>query len=148
MQSTKVVVCVCPSRKGSLAGSASEGRSRRGDFDFEVLGPGFGAPHLSHSISELRETIHLRAREMTGAEAAATAAGDGEKAAAASTVATAAVAAAAAAAAEEEEQGGGDKAAPGCSQHVVFELLGRVCRSVLRVDAQVLTSPLAPAPRP
>lgn len=64
MQSTTVVVCVCPSRVGGLVGSASEGRSRRDDFEFEELGPGFGAPQHSHSIAELRGTIHLRAREM------------------------------------------------------------------------------------
>ena len=115
MQSTTVVVCVCPSRVGGLAGSASEGRSRRDDFEFEELGPGFGAPQHSHSISELRGTIHLRAREMAGAHT------------------TPAGGAAAAAA-----QGGADVAAAARSQHLAVELVGRSCRSVLRVDAQEL----------
>lgn len=124
MQSTTVVVCVCPSRVGGLAGSASEGRSRRDDFDFEELGPGFGAPQHSHSISELRGTIHLRAREMAGA---AMPAGGAAEAAAAAT------------------QGGADGAAAVRSQHLAVELLGRSCRSVLRVDAQeLILKPLAP----
>ena len=123
MQSTTVVVCVCPSSVG-LAGSASEGRSRRDDFDFEELGPGFGAPQHSHSISELRGTIHLRAREMAGAAAPA---GGGAEAAAAAT------------------QGGADVATAVRSQHLAVELLGRSCRSVLRVDAQeLILKPLAP----
>ena len=123
MQSTTVVVCVCPSRVGGLAGSASEGRSRRDDFDFEELGPGFGAPQHSHSISELRGTIHLRAREMAGA---AMPAGGAAEAAAAT-------------------QGGADGAAAVRSQHLAVELLGRSCRSVLRVDAQeLILKPLAP----
>jgi len=54
MQSTTVVVCVCPSRVGGLAGSASEGRSRRDDFDFEELGPGFGAPQHSLDLRAAR----------------------------------------------------------------------------------------------
>lgn len=112
MQSTTVVVCVCPSRVGGLAGSASEGRSRRDDFEFEELGPGFGAPQHSHSIFELRGTIHLRAREMASAPAPA-----GGAAAAAA-------------------QGGADVAAAARSQHLAVELVGRSCRSVLRVDAQ------------
>merc|ERR1740124_1924692 len=109
MQSTTVVVCVCPSREGGLAGSASEGR-RRDDFDFEELGPGFGAPQHSHSISELRGMIHLRAREMAREIAAtATPAGSGTVAAVAA------------------EQGGADRAAVGRSQHLMVELLGRTC---------------------
>ena len=121
MQSTTVVVCVCPSRDSGPAGSP-EGRARRAEalaaeeYEVEELGPGFGAPQRSHSITELRGMIYLRAREIVapaieGAARAATAAA-------------------------VEGSGGGGAAAR--SQQLVVELFGRACRSVLRVDAQEL----------